>query len=84
MDSTHNRPARPGTLVGSLHSSPSVRQVSQPQNAKIDPVRPITKALKVSPVSGLNQSRSNDKPAGASPRPTWTKDMMANAISTTI
>ncbi len=51
---THNNPARPGTLVGSLLSSPNVRQVSQPQKAKIEPISPMTKALIVSPVNGSN------------------------------
>ena len=78
IDSTHSSPARPGTFVGSLDSSPSVRQVSQPQNAKIDPVTPITKALSASPVNGLNQSSSNSGRQARRPRPTCTRAITAN------
>lgn len=84
MVMTQSNPARPGTLVGSLDSSPRVKQVSHPQNAKIEPVTPITKAPSASPVNGLNHSRSKLRPAGASPAPTCTMAATAKASSTTI
>ena len=70
MVATQSKPARPGVFLGFFDSSPSVRQVSQPQNAKIDPVSPMTNAPMASPLNGLNQLRSKDNPAGASPAPT--------------
>ncbi|SHU68927.1 Uncharacterised protein [Mycobacteroides abscessus subsp. abscessus] len=68
---TDNRPARPGTRSGSLLSSPSVRQVSHPQNANTEPVTPTTKAPMVNPLNGLNQSASKDRCPGAAPVPTF-------------
>ena len=58
--------------------------MSQPQNAKIEPVRPMAKAEIDIPVNGLNQSMSKDNPAGASSVATLTKAMVANTISTSI
>ena len=64
--------ARPGVLSASLLSSFTVRQVSQPQNAKIDPITPATNAVVVRSVNGLNQSQLNADPgrraAGAGDR----------------
>ena len=44
----------------------TVRQVSQPQKAKIDPDSPAMNADRVSP-DGLNQSQLNAIPVGADP-----------------
>src|SRR5580765_6860673 len=61
--------ARPGVLSASLLSSLTVRQVSQPQNAKIDPITPATKAEVSTSVNGLNQPQSNGIPVGELPEP---------------
>lgn len=81
---THSNPARPGVFFGSRDSSPRVRHVSHPQNAKIDPVTPITKAPSASPWNGSNHAASNESPAGASPAPTCTSAATANASRSTI
>ena len=65
MDTTHSRAARPGVLSESLVSSLTVRAVSQPQKAKIEPDRPATNAERVSP-DGLNQSQLKRHPVGES------------------
>jgi hypothetical protein len=66
MDRTHSRAARPGVFSDSLDSSLTVRQVSQPQNANIDPDRPAMNADRVSP-DGLNQSKLNEIPVSEEP-----------------
>src|SRR6187200_1902138 len=66
MDSTVRIAARPGVLSESLDSSLTVRQVSQPQNAKIDPDRPAMNADMVSP-DGLNQSQLKLEPVSDDP-----------------
>ena len=41
--------------------------MSQPQNAKIEPMTPATNAESVSPVNGLNQSQENGSASMSSP-----------------
>ena len=66
IEMTHSRAARPGVLSASTDSSFTVRAVSQPQKAKIDPDRPAMKAERPRP-AGLNQSRLKEIPVGESP-----------------
>ena len=63
---TQSSAARPGVLSESVDSSLTVRAVSQPQKAKIDPDSPAMKADRVRP-AGLNQSRSKEMPVAESP-----------------
>jgi hypothetical protein len=63
--------------VASLLSSLTVRHVSQPQNAKIEPMTPATNAESVRPVNGLNQSQENGSASASSPE-------SAFAIATTV
>lgn len=76
MDTTQSRAARPGIFSDSLDSSLTVRLVSHPQKAKIDPDSPATNADRVSP-DGLNQSRLKGIPVSDSPA-------LANATSAKI
>ncbi len=55
---TVRRAARPGVFAEPFDSSLTVRQVSQPQKAKIDPDSPAMNADSVRP-AGLNQSQLN-------------------------
>ena len=57
--------------------------MSQPQNAKIEPMTPATNAESVSPVNGLNQSQEKDRPSGSSAPPAWVNAAIANHASTT-
>jgi hypothetical protein len=66
IDNTVSSAARPGVLSASLDSSLTVRQVSQPQNAKIDPESPAMNADRVNP-DGLNQSKLKGTPVSDEP-----------------
>ncbi len=80
IDNTHSSAARPGVFSDSFDSSLTVRAVSHPQNAKIEPDSPAMNADKVSP-DGLNQSQLNDTPVAESPD--LTSAITANSASTT-
>lgn len=65
MVATQSSPARPGDSFGFLDSSPSVKQVSQPQKANTEPVTPMTNAIAVKSVNGLNQLGEKRTSVGA-------------------
>ena len=73
--------ARPGVVSESLLSSLTVRAVSQPQNAKIEPDSPAMNAETVKP-AGLNQSQLKGIPVGESADSTIA--ITAKTTSTTI
>ena len=56
--------ARPGVFADPLDSSLTVKQVSQPQNANIEPDSPAMNADRVRP-AGLNHSQLKLRPVGA-------------------
>src|SRR4249920_3515943 len=82
MDTTHSSAARPGVLSASLDSSLTVSALSQPQNEKIDADSPATRAVRVSPVNGLNQSQEKASPSGSSGLSVVAKAITENSTNT--
>ena len=82
IDTTQSRAARPGVFSASLDSSLTVSALSQPQNEKIDADKPAMKAVRVSPVNGLNQSQEKAMPVGSSGPPAFAKAMIENSSNT--
>ncbi len=67
MVSTVTIAARPGVVAEPSLSSLTVRQTSQPQNAKIEPTTPAMKAESSRPVNGLNHVQEKGRASGSSP-----------------
>src|SRR5688572_26873109 len=66
MDNTQSSAARPGVVSLFFDSSLTVREVSQPQKAKIEPDSPAMNAERVRP-AGLNQDQLKASPTSEAP-----------------